>query len=178
MAKNPVLILALVILLAGIWISYLSNNGALPLVAASAAPNSDFSNLPGGDDVNLGSAGTVQGIHTSQDPTSQSNQQNNLNGNSSGSSPLSVYPSSPPSSQPITIEPDPLPITPISPCKYLLESPQSPCQPICDPCGGNKMIMCPMMESSSQFRYPCSPCGYPTGSNIACAVDGTPVGQL
>lgn len=174
--KNPVLLLALAFLLTGSAVSYFDLHHT---VSPTAFATNTSGKQDAGDDVDFGSVGTVQGVHTSQDPGAGANQQNNLNGNSSGgSAPLSVNPPTSPSPEPIPVEPDPLPIIPVSPCKYLLESSQNPCYPTCNPCGG-MMRMCPLYEGSSQVRYPCSPCGYQPGVDIACRIDdGTPVGQL
>jgi hypothetical protein len=173
--KTPLVLLGLALLVIGAIMPFYvvanndSTNDIRPVAAGTVA-----------DDVNLGSVGTVQGIHTNQDLGAGPNQQNNLNGGSGSPGSLNIEHPTPAPSNPITVMPDPLPIIPVSPCKYLLDVPKDQCQPICNPCTNNKMIACPLLnETSSPVSYPCSPCGYPVNSSIVCRpLEGTPIGQL
>lgn len=179
-AKNSRVLLAVLFLVAGGGVAYGMNSG-VPTGLAMA----DYTNKSAGagSDPSFAQSGTVQGISTTQDPDSgHSSSGNALNPGAPGIQGSSVniqLPASPTS--PITVEPEPLPIYPVSypGCKLSPESPQSLCQPRCYPCGNEMMTPCPLYEGASGVRYPCiSPCGYQPGVNIACRVDDSPVGQL
>ena len=173
-AKHPFLFPAVAIVALATWAT---------CVAASNLSNMSTPKDPFGGVTSLSSgpsfaqAATVQGISTTQDPA-VNDTANQLNTNTAGSNtPVNINPPSPPTSEPpITIEPDPMPIPPQPPCKYIPENHHSSCYTICKPCSENPEIVCPIYNNSS--RNLCHPCLYPQNSLIACPDYDPQAGRL